>query len=252
MKSLTINAQATKGLLNIYVTAGYPEIDSLPKILKTLDAERVEMAEVGFPYSDPLADGSVIQKSSAKALENGITVDLIFDQLQGLDLSMDLVGMGYFNTILSYGLEDFCKRCAAVGIKALILPDLPFDIYIGEYKAIFEAYGLSMIFMVCPQTSDVRIRQMDEQGGLFLYAVSSASTTGQNKSMEQSKAYFERLRSMDLQSPVMIGFNIKSSEDFSFVSSYVQGGIIGSAFINSLKDTEDIAIASQQFIRSIR
>ena len=247
-----IAANKKESILNIYVTAGYPEVDSLPAILECLDEEGVDMVEVGFPYSDPLADGSIIQNSSAQALENGITVDKIFDQLDQLDLSLTMVGMAYFNTILRYGLERFCKRCVSSGIKGLILPDLPFDIYMSEYRDVFETHGLSMIFMVCPQTSEDRIRLMDEQKGLFLYAVSSASTTGQNRSIEQSKVYFERLKNMRLESPVLVGFNIKSASDFSFVSSYVNGGIVGSAFINALSEKDNIKEASQQFIRSIR
>ena len=253
MKSLAEKIRgASAPLLNIYFTAGYPNRESLPEVLAALDTNEVDMVEIGFPYSDPLADGPTIQNSSQLALENGITIDDIFEQLASCEVSLSKLGMGYFNMVLQYGVERFCHRCAQVGIEALILPDLPIEIYLDQYKSIFESYGLSMIFMITPQTSAARIRLMDEQESPFLYAVSSASTTGQKRSLQDSADYLQGIKQMDLKTPILVGFNIRSAEDLEFVSRFSSGGIIGSAFIRCLDVQKNLQESISTFIKSLK
>jgi tryptophan synthase alpha chain len=238
-------------LLNIYFTAGFPQKESLLEILPALEKAGADMVEVGIPYSDPLSDGPTIQNSSAVALNNGITVNDIFEQLSVCPTNLPLVMMGYFNTVLQYGLEKFCKRCSESGVTGLILPDLPVDIYEEQYKQAFEKHNLSNVFLVTPETSAERIRLIDNLSDAFIYAVSSSSTTGTQSGIRGAEAYLERLQEMNLKTPVMVGFNIGSAEDFQFASSYSRGGIIGSAYIKHIANSNDLTRDTQDFIHSI-
>jgi len=241
----------SSGLLNIYFTAGYPELDSLPVILPALEKAGVNMVEIGLPYSDPLSDGPTIQASSARAIANGITTELIFQQLEQTDSSIPLILMGYFNSVYQFGIEEFCKRCKSAGVTGLILPDLPIEIYLDKYQALFESYDLANIFLVTPETSDDRIRLIDENSKAFIYAVSSSSTTGKSKEISGAKSYLTRLKELNLQSPLMVGFNISNADDFEFVNQYASGGIIGSAFIRHIKDSKILAADAGSFVKGI-
>jgi tryptophan synthase alpha chain len=238
-------------LLNIYFTAGYPQKDSLLEILPALEEAGVDMVEIGIPYSDPLSDGKTIQQSSAIALNNGITVDSIFEQLTRSQTSIPMVMMGYFNVVYQYGIEAFCKKCQQTGISGLILPDLPIDLYLGQYQDIFKAHDLSNIYLVTPETSPDRIRFIDDHSDAFIYAVSTSSTTGSKTGIEDAGGFLERLQKMDLKTPVMVGFNLSTAEDFDFVARYCSGGIIGSAFIRHIAKSKDLKTDTITFVQSI-
>ncbi len=243
---------ANQRVLNIYISAGYPKLESLGTILPALEASGVDIIEIGIPYSDPIADGPTIQRSNSIALENGITVDTIFDQISACPVKTPLILMGYFNTVLQFGVEAFCKRCHDVGVSGVILPDLPLDLYLNRYVPIFKKYALHNICLITPETSEERIRQIDLHSSSFIYAVSSSSTTGKNKSVKDAADYLQRIQSMQLSSPLMVGFNIKTSDDFDFVCDYAAGGIIGSAFLLALEKSKDIKETTHQFIKAIR
>lgn len=236
----------TKKLLSIYFTAGYPKLDNTVSIIKGLASSGVDMIEIGLPFSDPLADGPTIQKSSTEALENGMTTQLLFDQLIDIRKEVDipLLIMGYFNPILQYGIEEFCKKCAETGIDGLIIPDLPVDVYQQEYASVFEKYGLLNVLLITPQTSDERIKYIDSISKGFIYMVSSASTTGAIKSFDQDqKAYFERINKLKLKTPLVVGFGISNHKTFIQATKETSGAIIGSAFVkfiteNSIADIE--------------
>ena len=211
------------------------------------------MVEIGLPFSDPLADGPTIQESSTKALKNGMTTELLFDQLKDIrkTVSIPLIIMGYFNPMLQYGVEAFCKKCQEIGIDGLILPDLPLDIYQEDYQAIFRKYGLINVFLITPQTSDERIHQIDEASDGFIYMVSSASVTGSKSGFGQEQEhYFERIASMDLKNPQIVGFGIKDAETFQQATKTTKGAIIGSAFIKYL--TSNGSTKTADFINQIR
>ncbi len=243
-------------LLNIFFTAGYPELRDTTVILKSLYDAGADLVEIGIPFSDPLADGPTIQESSKKALENGMSIERLFVQLEGFknqhsDIKIPILLMGYFNPVMQYGLEKFCKRCSEVGVDGLIIPDLPLEIYISQYQAVFETHNLSNVFLVTPQTSTERILQIDEQSTGFIYAVSSASTTGSKSDFGSSSSYLERLASLELKTPILTGFNIKSSSDFQQACQYVNGAIIGSAFIKALQKEGNIQSKTAEFVKSI-
>ncbi|ARN78071.1 tryptophan synthase subunit alpha [Nonlabens spongiae] len=245
-----------RNLLNIFFTAGYPELEDTPVILKSLYDAGADLVEIGIPFSDPLADGPTIQESSKQALENGMSIQKLFDQLnqfriQNSEFRIPILLMGYFNPIMQYGLEKFCKRCSEVGVDGLIIPDLPLEIYISHYQAVFKKYNLSNIFLVTPQTSTERILQIDEQSTGFIYAVSSASTTGSKSDFGSASLYLERLASLGLKTPILTGFNIKTAEDFQQACQYVNGAIIGSAFIKALQDDGKVESKTNQFVKSI-
>jgi tryptophan synthase alpha chain len=240
-----------QNLLNIYFTAGYPELESLPVLLESLAASGVDMVEIGLPYSDPLSDGPVIQNSSSIALKNGINLQLIFDQLAANPTSIPKIMMGYFNTVLQFGVTKFCQMCEQTGVSGIILPDLPIDIYLKKYKATFEKHGLSNIFLITPETSEKRIRYIDQHSTSFIYAVSSSSTTGKKKGIREAENYLDRIGKMDLEHPIMVGFNIATPEDFAFACKYAQGGIIGSAFIKHISSGKDLATDTAAFIKFI-
>ena len=240
-------------LLSIYFTAGFPNLEDTVSIIRELEASGADMIEIGLPFSDPLADGPTIQQSSTRALENGMTTAKLFKQLENIreNVSIPLVIMGYFNPILQYGVSEFCKKCAEVGIDGLIVPDLPLDIYQKEYQTLFEQFGLSMIFLISPQTSDARIQQIDAASDSFIYMVSSASTTGVQKSFGTGQeVYFERIHGMQLKHPQLVGFGIGDAESFEASTQRAKGAIIGSAFIRLLEQQGIGGI--RNFVKSLR
>jgi tryptophan synthase alpha chain len=240
-------------ILNIYCTAGYPSLNSTLEVMKALQESGADMIELGMPYSDPLADGPVIQASSSKAIENGMTINKLFSDLNDFrkDIHVPVILMGYMNPALQYGFEKFCATAAEVGIDGLILPDLPMYEYETEYKEIIDKYGLKFIFLVTPETSDERIRILDRLSTGFLYAVSSSSTTGNEKSMEQQMGYFRKLQNMQLTNPVLIGFGIKNSETFNAACKYANGAIIGTAYIKALAQNGSVNTITKKFIDRI-
>ena len=228
-----------KNLLSIYFTAGFPEINDTLKIIKELDKSQVDMIEIGLPFSDPLADGPTIQKSSEKALSNGMTTNLLFDQLKDLRKISDIpvVIMGYFNPILQYGIEKFCSNCKDVGIDGLIIPDLPADIFKKNYKIIFEKYKLNMMFLITPQTSNERINLIDDLSKGFIYMVSSYSVTGAKDSFDKYQIeYFKRIKKLNLSNPLLIGFGISNKKTFQAACQNSNGAIIGSAYIKYIEN----------------
>jgi len=234
MNRINQKLQEDKKLLSIYFTAGYPDIDDTVSIIQNLEKNGVDMIEIGLPFSDPLADGPTIQASSTQALKNGMTTELLFNQLKDIrkTVNIPLIIMGYFNPMLQYGMEAFCATCQEIGIDGLIIPDLPVDVYHDEYKATFEKYGLINIFLITPQTSDERIRYIDSISNGFIYMVSSASTTGAQSGFgEEQTAYFERISNMTLKNPQIVGFGISNNETFVQATKYSKGAIIGSAFV---------------------
>jgi len=228
-------------LLSIYFSAGYPTLDLTKSIIEALEKSGVDMIEIGLPFSDPLADGPTIQESSNIALANGMTANVLFKQLENIreTVNIPLLIMGYFNPIMQFGVENFCRKCAEIGIDGLIIPDLPVAIYVENYKSTFEKYGLANIFLITPQTSDDRIRYIDSISNAFIYMVSSASVTGNQQDFSESQThYFERIGRMDLQNPQIIGFGISNKNTFQRAIKFAKGAIIGSAFVKFIKDNK--------------
>ena len=253
MNRITKKLQQEGKLLSIYFTAGYPELEDTVPIIKALDRHGVDMIEIGLPFSDPLADGPTIQESSTAALRNGMSTELLFEQLQGIreHVELPLIIMGYFNPVLQFGVDAFCARCAEVGVDGLILPDLPLDVYQEEYEAIFKKYGLLNMFLITPQTSEERIRQIDEASEGFIYMVSSASTTGAKSGfgLEQQQ-YFKRISGMQLKHRQIVGFGISNASTFEEATHFAKGAIIGSAFIKFLTNEGRENIGA--FVESIK
>lgn len=246
-------ATEDKKFLSIYFTAGFPQPGDTVQIIKDLEKNGVDFIEIGLPFSDPLADGPTIQESSTTALKNGMTTTRLFDQLKDIrnSVQIPLILMGYFNPILQYGVERFCKKCRDTGIDGLIIPDLPVDVYNEEYRAIFEEYGLINIFLITPQTSDERIQFIDSVSSGFIYMVSSASVTGSTKGFDEgTKSYFRRIAQMDLKNPQIIGFGINNSDTYDQATQFAKGAIIGSAFVKHLSQNGTTQIDS--FINSVR
>jgi tryptophan synthase alpha chain len=227
-----------ENILSIYFTAGFPELNNTATLIKELEQNGVDLIEIGMPFSDPMADGPIIQQSSQKALENGMSLKLLFEQLKDIrkEVKIPLILMGYLNPVFQFGLENFCKKCAETGIDGLILPDLPMKEYEEKYKSTFEKYNIFNIFLITPQTSEERIKQIDNQSKGFIYMVSSFSTTGAGKGIEGSQPYFERIKKMNLKNPTMIGFGISNSQAFKFACNYARGGIIGSSFVKEIEN----------------
>lgn len=232
-------------LLNIFFTAGYPNLNDTITILESLEEVGVDMVEIGIPYSDPVADGSIIQRSSTKALENGMTLEILFNQLKQSKYKIPVVLMGYFNCILKYGIEKFCEQCVSSKVSGAILPDLPVEVYNAEYRELFEKHNLSCIFLVTSRTEKKRIKLLDKSGTGFIYAVSSDSTTGSKSINSQALEY---LKKNQLQTPVMVGFNIKTKQDLESVSKYANGGIIGSAFIQAISEPGNLKEKINSFV----
>lgn len=242
-----------KKLLSIYFTAGYPNISDTILIIQQLEKSGVDMIEIGLPFSDPLADGPTIQASSTKALQNGMTTKLLFERLRNIreSVQIPLLIMGYFNPILQFGVEDFCKKCAETGIDGFIIPDLPVDIYEKEYKSTFEKYGLVNVFLITPQTSEERICFIDSISNGFIYMVSSSSVTGSSDGFGKIQTdYFDRIAAMNLKNPLIVGFGINNKKTFEQATKLTSGAIIGSAFVNHLTDNGISNIDS--FISGIR
>lgn len=253
MNRLTERLSAEGKILSIYATAGFPQLKDTLQVLKELENVGVDLIEIGMPFSDPLADGPTIQESSTKALINGMTTELLFEQLKEVrnHLSIPLILMGYFNPVLQFGVEKFLKKAAEIGIDGVILPDLPLEVYEREYKDLFEAYGLSMIFLITPQTPEGRIRQIEQASTSFIYMVSTSSTTGAQEGFNQeSMEYFKRIEAMNLQVPTVVGFGISNASSYHQATSHSKGAIIGSAFIKALSKEGIEGIPA--FIRSIR
>lgn len=240
-------------VLNVYCTAGFPELESTITVMQALEANGANIIELGMPYSDPLADGPVIQASGNIALANGMSITVLFEQLKEMrkTVSVPVVLMGYMNPVLQYGFEKFCAEAATVGVDGLILPDLPEFEFESTYGAIIKKYGLDFIFLVTPETSEERLRKLDELSTGFLYAVSSSATTGSDKDFNAVEQYLLRLHEMNLKNPVLVGFGIKDKATFESASKYSNGAIIGTAFIKALENTKDIALSVKQFLSGI-
>ena len=228
-------------ILSVYFCAGDPSLESVPDIIRTLEKKGVDMIEIGIPFSDPMADGPVIQNASMRALRNGMTLRKLFSRLEGIrkDTRIPLILMGYLNPILQYGFENFCRKCSECGIDGAIIPDLPFKEYQAEFRATAEKYGLKVIMLITPETSEERIRQIDEHTDGFIYMVSSAAVTGaQSNFNEKKQAYFRRIEGMGLKNPRMIGFGISNRQTFEAAASHAAGCIIGSKFIALLEEEQ--------------
>ncbi len=240
--------------LNIYFTAGIPQLEDTADIIKLIQDSGADMIEIGMPYSDPVADGPVIQKAHELALRNGMTIEKLFSQLKTIknEIRIPVILMGYINPVLSFGFEKFCRECSESGVSGLILPDLPPIEFEKNYQHILKEYNLNFTFLVTPETSDERIQYLDSLSSGFLYAVSSSSTTGNENTVLKNENYLTRLANLPLKNPVMIGFGIKSKEDFENVTEKAEGGIIGTAFVNVLLQDKDWKKSAIDFIHSIK
>jgi tryptophan synthase alpha chain len=246
-------ARKKKNVLNVYCTAGYPHLNSTVEVLTALQQHGADLIEIGMPYSDPLADGPVIQQSNMVALENGMSISILFEQLQPVreTIQVPIILMGYMNPIMQYGLEKFCAAAEAVGIDGIILPDLPMYEFETTYQQLFKKHGLKFIFLVTPETGEDRIKKIDQLSSGFLYAVSSSSTTGNNKAISNQSAYFEKLQRMKLANPVLVGFGIKDKATFQSAAARTNGAIIGSAYIKALEHSINIQATTKEFLNTI-
>lgn len=244
-----------EGVLSVYFTAGFPHADDTMPTITALAAQGVDMIEIGIPFSDPMADGPVIQQSSTAALENGMTLRKLFAQLEGVRTQVDipLIMMGYLNPVMQYGIENFCRDCRDTGIDGMIIPDLPFADYMRDFKPLLEKYGLHCIMLITPETSEERIRLIDENTSGFIYMVSTASTTGARDSFDdRTLQYFRRVDAMGLRNPRMIGFGISNSATFDAAARYAAGGIIGSAFIRLAAECPTVEEAAAELVARVR
>jgi tryptophan synthase alpha chain len=246
-----------RNLLNMYFTAGYPRLHDTVPLAEALVKAGADILEIGMPFSDPLADGPVIQGSSAVALQNGMNLPVLFEQLQGLRAAVPEVPvllMGYLNPVLQFGIEAFLQKAASVGVDGLILPDLPLDEYEEMYQPLFQRYGIKPVFLITPQTSEARIRRLDALSDAFLYLVSGPGTTGGTTPTDTTaqQAYFERIAALNLRNPRLIGFGIASKEGFDRACQHADGAIIGSALLQVLKDTDDAPAAATRFVQGIK
>jgi len=242
-----------KNILNVYCTAGYPQLESTIEVMKSLQESGADMIELGMPYSDPLADGPVIQASSTVALKNGMTMKRLFEQLRDFrkTIHLPVLLMGYMNPILQYGFVKFCTDASLVGIDGLILPDLPEYEFESEYGKIIRQSGLDFVFLVTPETSEERVKKLDALSTGFLYAVSSSSTTGKDKKMEEVTTYLDRLRKLKLKNPIMVGFGIKDKHSFQAACQSAEGAIIGTAYIKALEKDKNVQVATRNFLSTI-
>lgn len=247
-------AREKNNLLSIYFTAGYPELNTTIQIAEALEKSGADFLEIGFPYSDPVADGPTIQHSSEVALKNGMNLHLLFDQLADLrkHVSIPILLMGYVNPMVQYGIENFCKKATEVGVDGVIVPDLPMYEYETMYSDHFKSNNLSNIFLVTPQTSEERIRKIDALSNSFIYLLSSSSITGaQLKVSVNIEDYYKRIKAMELNNPAIIGFGISDNKSFSKACEYAAGAIVGSAFVKLLAE-ENYLKKIPEFIKGIR
>lgn len=241
-------------ILSVYFTAGYPELEDTVKVIQALEKNGVNMLEIGVPFSDPMADGPVIQASGTQSLRNGMSVKTLFSQLADVrqSVSIPLVMMGYLNPIIQFGFENYCREAARCGVDGFIIPDLPFAEYMESYKPIAEKYGVHIIMLITPETSEERIRMIDQHTSGFIYMVSSASVTGaKNRFSDENLAYFRRVNAMQLKNPRLIGFGISNKETFDAACREASGAIIGSKFISLLGSEESIDDAAKKLIAAI-
>lgn len=247
--------QQKENILNIYVTAGFPNLNNTIEVVQELAYNGVDMIEIGMPFSDPLADGPTIQNSSEIAIDNGITLDLIFNQIIEIrkTVSIPIILMGYYNQVLQYGPIAFFKKAKEVGVDGFILPDLPLNVYQNQYKEQLNALELSMIFLITPQTSKERIQELDFESTGFLYMVSSYAITGSKSNIQQNQLdYFKRINALKLNNPKLIGFGISNKETYTTACTYANGAIIGSAFIKAIKNSSNLKSSINKFISSIK
>lgn len=250
------NLFATKGsnILSIYFCAGSPRLDGTADVIRTLEAKGIDMIEIGIPFSDPMADGPVIQAAATQALRNGMSLSVLFEQLRDIrkDVSIPLIMMGYLNPIIHYGFDAFCRKCAECGIDGVIIPDLPFKDYIEEFKPVADRYDLRVIMLITPETSEERIHFIDDHTDGFIYMVSSASTTGAQKSFDESKqAYFNKVNSMKLRNPRMIGFGISNRQTLESAQANAAGAIVGSKFVSLLGCCETPSEAVDSLLKAL-
>ncbi len=242
------------GILSVYFTAGYPKLNDTTEIIQTLAARGTDLIEVGIPFSDPMADGKTIQHSSQIALQNGISLRLLFDQLKDIRqrVSIPLIMMGYLNPIMQYGVESFCKKCSEIGIDGVILPDLPLADYLHDYKPLADRYGLRFIMLITPETSDERIRLIDTHTDSFIYMVSTAATTGtQERFTDDTLRYFKRINAMNLHNPRLIGFGISNPQTLQAAQQHAAGAIVGSGFIQALNHSTSIPEAVETLFQKL-
>ncbi len=244
-----------KKILSIYFTAGFPNLADTGEILEALQEGGADLIEIGMPYSDPLADGPVIQESSLRAIENGMTISMLFDQLKDFSVkrnpNIPFILMGYLNPVMQYGLDKFLKESSALGIDGLILPDLPLDEFEHKYSRAFKKYGLRVVFLVTPETTEQRIQKIDKLTDAFIYAVSSSSITGGQKDLQAQEGYFKRLKDMQLRNPVVVGFGIRDRATFQAATKHTDGAIIGTAYIDMLGKARDFRTETAEFLNSI-
>jgi tryptophan synthase alpha chain len=244
-----------QGILSVFFTAGFPSLDKTVQIACALEKAGVDLIEIGVPFSDPVADGPVIQESNKVALENGISVSLVLEQLTEIRrrINIPIILMGYVNPILQYGFEKFCADASKAGADGLILPDLPLDVYERKYKSAVSEAGLLNILLISPTTSDERIRKIDSVSEGFIYAVAASSTTGVREGFSADQVdYFNRLNSMQLRNPLLAGFGISNSGTFQTACKYTAGAIVGSAFIKMIKDSTDIEVDVKSFVKNLK
>jgi tryptophan synthase alpha chain len=246
------DAKSSK-VLNVYCTAGYPTLDSTLSIIAALEKNGADLVEIGMPYSDPLADGPVIQESGAKAIENGMSIEVLLEQLKSLRATSNIpvVLMGYMNPVLQFGFEKFCAAAAAVGVDGLILPDMPAYEFETKYGAILKKHHLDFIFLVTPETPTERIQYLDTLSSGFLYAVSASATTGSALNFDAVDTYLQKLKQLQLNNPILVGFGVKDAASFELASRHTAGAIIGSAYIRALENSTDVTATTAQFLSSI-
>lgn len=248
-------SEKQQNILSIYATAGFPKKDDTLPIIVELEKAGADIVEIGIPFSDPLADGKTIQESSSVALQNGMSIPLLFEQISEIrkQVQIPLLLMGYLNPIYQYGIEKFCKTCSEIGVDGLIIPDLPVWEYTNTYQHIFERYDILNIFLITPQTPEQRIRDIDALSKGFIYMVSSAATTGSKSNIKEEQiAYFKRITALELENPLLIGFGISNHETYTTACTYANGVIIGSAFIQELEKADSVQNSIHSFIQNIR
>jgi tryptophan synthase alpha chain len=246
-------AEKNKNIFSVYFTAGFPNLEDTLPTLQALQKNGVDLVEIGVPFSDPMADGIVIQNSSHKALQNGMSIRKLFTQLEKVreSVHIPLIMMGYLNPVLQFGFEDFCAECSRVGVDGMIIPDLPMADFLNEYKTIAQKYNLEFVFLITPETSEARIREIDENTNGFIYMVSSAAVTGTQSSFDGRVEYFNRINAMNLKNPRLIGFGISNKATLEAVNKYASGAIVGSAFIKTLNETGNVDEAVKLLLKRL-